>query len=185
MLIWFMNKHILLLNPSPLKEKIVLEAFSKVFPGYLNKIDSYNLELKNFNHIVPKESALKALREFSLQARKNEPKYDYYLSMVGRFDDHENYMEESALVLVQNKQGIEGYSQAASFLVPDKVTSLLRQGVSFSKAVEQVFDLENVKEGTGFVGYLTEDIVTKGEQYFQPLVIALSTCIMKEKEAKD
>ena len=180
-----MNKNILLLNPSPLKEKIVAEAFSKVFPESLNKIDSYGLELKNFNHVVPKESALKSLREFSLEARNCEPKYDYYVLMLGRFDDYQSYMEESALVLVQNKQGIEGYSQAASFLVPDKVASLLRQGVPFSKAVEQAFNLQNVKEGTGFVGYLTNKVVTKGEQYFQPLVIALSTCIMKEKEAKD
>lgn len=176
---------VLLITSSQLKLNVLTRVCRELVPNVECNISQYVGAPKRYNHYTSKENSLKELRAASQEVISQYPEFDYYVSMIGRFDDFTDYMEECALVLVQAASGEEGYSQAASFLVPEEVSLLLRQGVSFSEAVEKVYTLNNVKEGSGFVGFLTKGIVDKAEQYFQPLAIAFSTCMMRVNSSKE
>ncbi len=192
---------VVLINGGALKNRVLGRVLSALLPhtrfaadvGF--EIEYQIVEVPSASegvHIISKEDCLSLMRAKINEARIENPDASYYIFMRGRFDDipaTENaakMMEECALVLVQNNGGangkiIEAYSQAASFEVPEEIADLVRAGVSFSKAVETVTKTEGVKEGSGFVGILTKNSVTKEEQYFQPLAIAFSSCLYKEQ----
>lgn len=174
-----MTKRIVLINAGPLKLEVVGRAFSSLFPEAEFDIQAFEYDDKK-SHITPFNECLEYMRLVVSDAKNNIPDAGYYIFMRGRFDDLVERMNESALVLIQDSFGNEGYSQAASFEVPESIAQQLREGISFSTAVEKVYNAKGVKEGSGFVGILTKSVVSKAEQYFQPVVIALSTCVRKQ-----
>ena len=173
-----MKSKIIIIKGGELKTRVVSRAFSQLLPNNNYEYLSFEVSASE-QHIISKDECLKLMQQKIAEAKLEYPDALYFIFMRGRFDDFGLRMEEAALVLIQDSAGNEGVSQAASFEVPSKVADLVRQGVSFSKAVEAVYAVENVKEGSGFVGILTNSIVTKEEQYFHPTAIALATCISK------
>jgi len=174
-------KKIILINSGPLKLNLVTKVFAQKFPDQEFEITPFDMPSKG-SDILSKENCLKILRNAVDQAQQEHPDANYYIMMRGRFEETPTCMEECALVLVRNKENIESYSQAVSFEVPEKLAVLVRDGVNWSKAIEQTYDLSGVKEGSGFCGYLTGGLVTKGDQYFHALVVALSGVVLKQNE---
>jgi non-canonical (house-cleaning) NTP pyrophosphatase len=169
---------VVIVNSSSLKLKILKNVFS----AYLPKIEFKFIEseIDNFSgDSIGRDDCIDLMRVKISEARLKYPNATYYVFMRGRMEDDGNLMQEFALVLIQDLIGNEGISDAASFEVPKEIANLVRSGVSFSTAVEQVFKVPGVKNGSGFVGILTNGVVMKEEQYFQPAVIALATCAKK------
>ena len=171
-----MKKKVILIKGGSLKLRVVTRAFSLAFPEEIFEFVSLDSVAKE-DQVISKAECLARMRSVIFEAKSNYLDASYFVFMRGRFEDDGLNMEESALVMVQDDFGNEGYSQAASFVVPEKVAQLVRDGISFSKAVEEVYCVPGVKEGSGFVGILTNGVVMKEEQYFQPTAIALSSCI--------
>ncbi|HMO17824.1 MAG TPA: DUF84 family protein [Oligoflexia bacterium] len=169
---------IMLIRGGSLKKEVIGRAFLSLLKVEDPEIFEYEGKTSSL-HIISKNDCLKMMRDEIEEARREMPDISYFINMRGRFDDIGHCLEECALVLIQDKNGNESFSQAASFLVPEEISDMVRDGVSFSKAVEQVTGVSGVKEGSGFVGILTKGIVMKDEQYFQPTVIALSGLIQK------
>lgn len=171
-----MSQKVLIINPTPLRGKVISEAFKKCFPDKDFDFLSFSSPYSG-SDILAKRDCIEMIRQAISDARK-EHNADFYIYMRGRFEETPEGLEESALVLIQDHEGKESSSSAVSFQVPEKVAELVRMGTKFGPAVEQVYGIENVKEGNGFCGFLTKNIVTKSDQYLHAVIIALSSLIL-------
>jgi len=174
-----MSKKVLLIRGGALKKRVVGRAFNALMPDTACEIIELENELPDTDQIISKEECLGKMRQAISKFRLLYPDCHYFVFMRGRFDDDGSKMEECALVMIQDQAGNEGVSQAASFEVPERVAELVRNGESFSSAVEKVYSIEGVREGSGFVGILTKGLVVKEEQYFQATAIALASCLAR------
>ncbi len=167
-------KQVIIINSGTLKLALVSNAFATKFPE--QEFEFFPLDVSySGSDILSKDECLSVIRNSIGVAQKEIPNADYYVMMRGRFEETASGMEECALVVIRSANNLESHSQAVSFQVPDELATLVRSGVKFAKAVEQTYQITNVKDGTGYCGYLTDGIVTKGDQYFQATVIALSS----------
>lgn len=176
-------KKVVIINSTALRLKIVAEVFAKKYPE--QEIDFIPLDVPyECSDILDRMECLAVMRDAVGMAKQEIPDAAYYVAMRGRFQETKEGLEESALVVVINEKGIESYSQAVSFQVPDALAEEVRKGVKFAKAVEKIYGLSGVRDGGGYCGFLTNGLVTKADQYFDPLVIALSSLDAKSREGE-
>lgn len=74
-----------------------------------------------------------------------------------------------------------GISKTASFKLPQKISNLiLNEGLELGHADDAVFNRVNSKQGSGTVGVLTNDLISRSEYYDHALVLALISFIWPE-----
>ncbi len=66
-----------------------------------------------------------------------------------------------------------GRSRTATFDLPDEVVRLVHAGYELGHADDLVFGRSNSKQGSGSVGILTGDALTRTEYYAQAVLLAL------------
>ena len=66
-----------------------------------------------------------------------------------------------------------GKSRTGTFSVPEEIAALVRQGHELAAAVEEVYQLTQVKSTTGAVGVLTEGVIDRVQLYEHAVVLAL------------
>jgi non-canonical (house-cleaning) NTP pyrophosphatase len=66
-----------------------------------------------------------------------------------------------------------GSGRTASFLLPEAVASLVRQGKELGEADDLVFERSNSKQENGAVGILTGDVIDRAALYEPAVVLAL------------
>ena len=69
--------------------------------------------------------------------------------------------------------GREGVARTGSFVLPDKVSVLVRSGVELGFADDIVFDRSGSKTANGAVGLLTHDVIGRTEYYIHAMTLAL------------
>lgn len=109
------------------------------------------------------------------ECRKQYPNASYYIAMEGGVTERKDGLHELAMVLA-SKGGSNAVvrSDAVSFPIPEKIAVKVRAGMPFAQAVEAVTSVFGIKEGGGFIGMLTNNIVTKEDLYFQPASVVLA-----------
>ena len=112
------------------------------------------------------------------ECRKQYPDASYYISMEGGVAERKDGLHELAMVLAsKGDSNAVVRSDAVSFPIPEKIAVKVRAGMPFAQAVEAVEAVTSVfgiKEGGGFIGMLTNNIVTKEDLYFQPASVVLA-----------
>lgn len=78
-----------------------------------------------------------------------------------------------AYIVVQDRDGKEGRAKTATLMLPGRVRDLVEDGVELGTATDMVFARHNSKQGSGCVGSLTRDVVTRETYYERPCVLAL------------
>ena len=66
-----------------------------------------------------------------------------------------------------------GRSRTATHDLPDEVARLVRAGLELGSANDRVFGRNNSKQGSGSVGILSGDALTRTEYYAQAVLLAL------------
>ena len=64
-------------------------------------------------------------------------------------------------------------SRTATFILPNEVAQLVRQGVELGHADDIVFNRDNSKQANGSVGILTANALTRTTYYEQAVMLAL------------
>ena len=115
------------------------------------------------------------LEEALIECRKQEPGAAYYIAMEGGVVERKDGLHELAMVLASEGTRLDLVrSDAVSFPIPEKIAVKVRAGMPFAQAVESITNIFGIKEGGGFIGMLTNNIVTKEDLYFQPTSVVLS-----------
>ena len=81
-------------------------------------------------------------------------------------------MECSAWMVVYNGSSF-GSARTASFMLPESVACLVRDGMELGLADDTVFNRINSKEGSGTVGHLTRGVMSRSDYYSHAIVLSL------------
>jgi non-canonical (house-cleaning) NTP pyrophosphatase len=74
---------------------------------------------------------------------------------------------------VVDKNGNLGKGKTGTFILPEKVAELIRQGEELGIADDKVFGATNSKQKNGAIGILTGDVLTRAGFYSDALIMAL------------
>jgi len=81
-------------------------------------------------------------------------------------------MECSAWMVVYNGKTY-GSARTATFMLPESVAQLVRDGMELGVADDTVFQRINSKQGSGTVGHLTRGVMNRSDYYCHAIVLAL------------
>ena len=103
----------------------------------------------------------------------------FYVGIEGGIQELGEDMEAFAWIVITNGK-VTGKAQTSTFLLPSKITELVRQGVELGHADDIVFERTNSKQGNGAVGILTNDVIDRVEYYRHAVILALIPFIHQE-----
>jgi non-canonical (house-cleaning) NTP pyrophosphatase len=81
-------------------------------------------------------------------------------------------MHAFAWIYIQSKDMV-GKSRTGTFLLPKKVTELVKQGKELGMANDIIFKKNNSKQKSGAVGILTDDLIDRTSYYTEAVILAL------------
>lgn len=105
-------------------------------------------------------------------ARQALPDADYWVGIEGGIEETHLGMIAFAWVAVLTTERI-GWGRTGTFVLPDRVAALVRQGHELGTADDLVFGRRNSKQENGAVGLLTRDVIDRRSFYTQAVILAL------------
>ncbi|MBZ0300046.1 MAG: DUF84 family protein, partial [Anaerolineae bacterium] len=106
------------------------------------------------------------------QAEKTVPEADFWVGIEGGLEERHGELHGVAWILVRGA-GRLGQSRTATFVLPDEVAQLVRQGYELGHADDLVFRRSNSKQANGSVGILTDDVLDRTIYYEHAVILAL------------
>lgn len=100
-------------------------------------------------------------------------KADYWVGIEGGLSDIKGKMHSYAWIVVKGKSGKVGRGRTGTFIQPDKVAKVVRQGKELGDADDIVFGMKNSKQSNGSIGILTGDVLTRATFYEPAVIMAL------------
>ncbi len=104
--------------------------------------------------------------------KKTYPDGDYWVGIEGGIEELHDTMHAFAWMVVINQE-ISGQARTATFPLPEKIKSLVNQGMELGHADDLVFQRSNSKQNDGAVGILTGGLIDRTHYYEHALVLAL------------
>jgi inosine/xanthosine triphosphatase len=118
------------------------------------------------------EEAYQGALNRTLNAAASTPDADYWIGIEGGVEDIDGEMRGFAWIIVRDKERM-GKSRTATFILPDEVVELVREGKELGDADDIVFKRSNSKQMNGSIGLLTDDVMDRTEYYVHALILAL------------
>lgn len=164
---------IIVASQNPVKIQAVEEGFRAMFP-HLNFIVKGVAVLSGVSHqpLTDTETELGALSRVK-HAKKDFPASDFWVGIEGGVEDGKKYMESFAWVIIEAKDTKVGKGKTGTFVLPQKVADLIRNGKELGEADDIVFKRRNSKQQSGAVGILTGDIIDRMMYYRDAVILAL------------
>lgn len=159
-------------SENPVKINTTLEGFLKVFPDDLFKIKGVPASSGVAEQPMSEEETLKGAQNRAENAMKEHPESDYWVGIEGGLKEANGSLESFAWIVVKSKDKT-GKGRTGSFILPQKVADLVKQGKELGEADDIVFNKTNSKQNNGAVGLLTGDILTRTVFYEQAVILAL------------
>jgi inosine/xanthosine triphosphatase len=163
---------IIVASTNPVKIQSVHDGFTRMFPGQAFEVRGISVESGvSVQPMTDEETYTGALNRAKGAARAI-PDADYWVGIEGGLEDKYGELHGVAWIVVIGQTRI-GKSRTASFVLPDEVTQLIRQGHELGHADDIVFNRSNSKQDNGSVGILTADVLNRTTYYEHAIILAL------------
>ena len=113
-------------------------------------------------------------------AAKEAPNADYWVGIETGIEEIKGSLWVFSWMVVKSKENKYGAGRSASFAMPEKIATLVRQGTDMGKADDTVFQRENSGQQNGTVGILTGNAITRAT--FQAPAVAFAFIPFKNPE---
>jgi inosine/xanthosine triphosphatase len=163
---------IVIASKNPVKGKAILRGFQKVFPDKVFELRVIDVPSNVREQPVGDDETRLGAANRIQAARVDCPDVDYWTAIEGGVTDIDKRMSAFAWIVISDGTRT-GWSRSASFFLPEKVASLVRQGMELGFADDQIFGRSNSKQMNGAVGILTADAVDREELYTHAVLLAL------------
>lgn len=166
-------KTVVVASTNPVKLEVAKRAFAVVYPD-----ESFEYIPLKSESGVPDQPMDEEGREGALNrlafVKKERPEADFWISQEGSLFRDGEKLASRAWIAAADATGSIAESSTASFVLPEKVATLVREGMELGHATDKVFDTENSKHGVGAIWYLTDGRINRTEYYLQAAIIAVS-----------
>ncbi|PJF21617.1 MAG: inositol monophosphatase [Phototrophicales bacterium] len=164
--------NIVVASTNPVKIECTRLGFEQVFPNVELTLSGVSVPSGVSDQPMSDDETLQGALNRATNAQLAEPNADFWVGIEGGVADHQGELHCFAWVVVQSISKL-GKGRTATFILPDEVAKLVRQGYELGHADDIVFGRQNSKQANGSVGILTKDILTRTSFYVPAVILAL------------
>ncbi len=165
-------KTIAVASRNPVKARAALEGFRRMFPNEEFRVETISVPSGVASQPATDEETLEGAQNRARAAAAAAPHADYWVGIEGGVEDGPAGMAAFAWIVVLG-DGITGRGRTGTFVLPEQVARLVREGVELGDADDRVFGRENSKQEDGAIGLLTANVVDRTALYEHGIVMAL------------
>lgn len=173
-------KQVVVGSNNPVKLEATKEAFLLMFPAEQLEFVAHNAPSgvpdQPFGSVETKLGA----KNRSAGCLAAYPDADYFVGLEGGLEEEEGEHWAFAWMCVQDKNNKISYGRTGSFLLPPKVSELIKAGQELGHATDAVFALTNSKQKGGTIDILTGGVVDRKDFYREAVIFALIPFIKSE-----
>lgn len=163
---------ILVASTNPVKIAAALQGFQRMFPEQTFTASGLSVPSGVGAQPMTDAETYDGALTRAQNARHAQPSASYWVGIEGGVQDAPHGMEAFAWIVVLAAQQ-RGISRTGTFILPEEVARLVRQGVELGEADDRIFQRENSKQQNGSVGILTGDVLDRTAYYVHAVVLAL------------
>lgn len=165
-------KTVIVASTNPVKIQATRNGFERMFPREHFRITGISVESGvNDQPLTDHETYQGALNR-ATQAIQAVNDADYWVGIEGGLEAAEGELRGFAWIIVCDRERT-GKSRTATFVLPEEVSALIREGKELGDADDLVFKRKNSKQDTGSVGILTDEVLDRTRYYEHAVILAL------------
>jgi len=165
-------KQVIIASQNPVKVNASKEGFQQVFPDISFNFEGIKVASGVNDQPMSSQETYQGAFNRALGAQQAQPDAHYWIGIEGGIEEIQGHMEVFAWIVVLGNQQ-QGVAKTASFMLPQKVSELVRKGHELGTADDMVFRKKDSKKSSGSVGILTNGLIDRKEYYIQAVILAL------------
>lgn len=165
-------------SQNPVKIAAVVGAYAQMG---LAPVEVFGVSVPSGVSDQPKSTleTLQGAESRAQRAREEHPAANHWIGIEGGVDDAEVGMLAFAWVVIEGG-GLVGRARSGTFLLPDAIAALVRNGKELGEADDIVFGQKNSKQKQGAIGLLTGGVIDRKSLYEHAVVLALAPHVNRE-----
>ncbi len=170
-----MTETVIVGSGNPSKLEAVRLGFQAVFPEQEFIFLTVEVNSDVSSQPMDDQETLTGARNRAQHAQEACPVADYWVGLEGglsALDSGEESLAAYSWIYILGKNQ-KGFARSAAYILPEKITELIHQGMEQGEADDLVFGQANSKQASGGVGLLTNDLITRAELYAMAVKLAL------------
>jgi inosine/xanthosine triphosphatase len=172
-------KNIVIASKNPVKIQAVFEAFQDVFPEEEFVYESVTVPSGVSDQPSSNAETLEGALNRAHRSREKFPDADYWIGVEGGVQEEFGAMTSFAWVCIKSPKGL-GKARSGTFMLPEPIAALIRQGKELGEADDIIFQQRNSKQSAGAVGLLTQGVIDRTSLYKHAIILALIPFIQPE-----
>jgi inosine/xanthosine triphosphatase len=167
-----LQKLIIVGSKNPVKINCTSAGFFQAFNSEF-LVEGLNIGSNVSNQPIGSEETYQGAFNRAKNAKNVFPEADFWVGIEGGIEKEGAEMSAFAWVVIMDKSERIGKSKTATFVLPDKIASMVNEGMELGEADDKFFDQQNSKQEGGSVGLLTKGAIPRKDYYQQAVVLAL------------
>ena len=163
---------IIVASKNPVKINAVKLGFENMFSDKRFEMEGLSVPSGVRDQPMDDEETLRGAKQRAGNAREALPAADYWIGVEGGIETQGDGFMAFAWVYVLGKEQ-QSCARSSAFLLPPKVSELIRQGMELGAADDVVFGESNSKQKGGAVGLLTNDRMDRTKRYADTVMLSL------------
>jgi len=165
---------IIVASNNPVKVNSARQAFEQMFPETQHEVKGSEAPSGVADQPVGNDEIIRGARNRAQYTRNASPDADYCVGIEGGLlvDDDQIYTA-IAWIVVLDKFGKESKTSTATFVLPEIMAELIREGLEMGAATDKLHGFINSKQKGGTVGVLTEGLIDRTAFYTHAAILAL------------
>lgn len=157
---------------NPVKLAAARGGLQRVFPTVEFAIEGLSVPSGVPAQPMSDEETLRGARQRMEAARLLQPNSDLWIGIEGGCADTEHGLTCFAWVTVTDGMHT-GLARTGTFILPEEVARLVRDGMELGEADDRIFGRSNSKQADGSVGLLTHGLIDRTSYYIHAVILAL------------
>lgn len=166
-------KTIVVASKNPVKIGAVQAAFRRMYPAEEFEMQGVSVSSGVGHQPISEKQTYRGADQRARNAALAVKAADYWVGIEGGIEDTDQGMVAFAWVVILSAGGT-GKGRTGSFVLPEPVAELVRQGHELGAANDLVFGRQNSKQQEGAIGLLTDNAMDRTELYEHAVVLALA-----------
>lgn len=171
--------NIVIASSNPVKIQAVFEAFQELFPQEEIICESISVPSGVSDQPTSNAETLEGALTRAHRAHDKMPNRDYWVGVEGGVQDEFGEMTSFAWVCIKSEKHI-GKARSGTFMLPEPIAELIRQGKELGEADDIIFQKRNSKQSAGAVGLLTHGAINRTALYKHAIILALIPFLQPE-----
>jgi inosine/xanthosine triphosphatase len=157
---------------NPVKINLVKRGFNELFGHENVEVIGFDAPSDVSKQPISSNETLNGAKNRTRHSKVAVPEADYWVGVEGGIEDQDGVMQEYTWIYLISKDGKESKSRSASFTIPPQIAAQIRNGVEFGPASDQFFGKDNLKQGTGTIGMISDNLYTRETYPLSAVVFA-------------